>query len=119
MSVGQTSTPRMPAAKGFSLESFGKTVQEPGEIDVFGSHSLSVVRGEVDRDAVVHVKPFRMVIHLFDRERGRRHEAKSMHEVGELVILANLVFGEGPTGQAGQSGIQLGIRKFRHIKHYR
>ena len=87
----------MPAAKRFSLESFGKAVQEFGEIDVFGSHSLSVMRGEVDRDAVVHVKPFRMVIHLFDRERGRRHEAKSMHEVGELVILVDFMFGDGPT----------------------
>src|SRR5260370_13651016 len=101
MSVGQTSTPRMPAAKGFSLESFGKAVQELGEIDVFGSHSVCVVRGEVDRDAIGHVKPFRMVIHLFDRERGRRHEAKSMHEAGEFVILVDFLFADGPTMQAG------------------
>ncbi len=109
----------MPAGKGFSLESLGKAVQELGEIDVFGSHALSVVRGEVDRDAIVHIKPFRMVIHLFDRERGRRHEAKGMHEIGELVIFVNFVFGDGPTGESGQRGCELGIREFRHNKYYR
>jgi hypothetical protein len=49
---------------------FETLVDEGGQNDVVVAQALAVVSGQRHLDLVVHVEPFRMVVHRFGLEKG-------------------------------------------------
>src|SRR4051794_39360951 len=99
---------RKTTARKISLQSFGGVVQELGEFYIIGRNALCVVGGEVHCDAIVDVEPFRVMIHLLNRDRGSGHEAERMDEVGEFKFPVELSVNHSPFGKAGERFFQLG-----------
>jgi len=50
------------------------------------------VRGEIDGDFVVDVKPFGVVVHSFRNQRDTAHEPECLDKVLELKLLVELPF---------------------------
>src|SRR3984885_14232178 len=104
----------MPEEEESSLQLFRGFVQKLGQIGVLLRDALRVMSGQVDGHAVVDVKPFRMVFHLLDGDRGRCHEAEGMDEVGEFVFLVQLGVDDAPTREGVEGSLKLGAKEFPH-----
>jgi len=55
-----------------------------------------------------------MVVHLLDGERGSGHEAESVDEVREFVILVQLGIDHAPSGNGVERVFELGAGEFPH-----
>ncbi len=69
--------------------------------------SAGIVGGEIDAHAVIHIEPFRVVVHFFDVHGGGGEEADGMREIGELVFAMKFGSFDGPAGEFVQSGLEL------------
>ena len=89
-------------------------VKQTCELNVLGSDAARVMRGEIDRNAIIYVLPFWMVTHFLDRQRGGSHEAEGVNEVGKPVLAVKLSVYNAPVRQFAESGLQLFVRKLVH-----
>src|SRR5438270_8392822 len=76
------------------------------QVDIFLCNAVRVVRGEVDRHAVIDIQPFGMVISFFDFDGGDGHEAEGVGKIGEAVFAMELFVLDAPRGKFLQSGLK-------------
>ena len=91
------------------MEFSGKRIEQCGEFKILSGNSTRIVCGQVNRDTVVDVGPFRVMIHALNGDGGGRHEAKGVNEIGEFIFLMKLAIDDGPTAQRFQRGGDLGL----------
>lgn len=68
----------------------GESFEVYGQVDIILRNAARVVRRKIDRDSIVNVRPFRMVIVFLDLKSGRRHEANGVGEVRERIFAVKL-----------------------------
>lgn len=73
-----------------------------------------VMRGEVHRDAIVDVRPFRMMIQTLDRARADGDELDGASEIGKAVFAMEFSIPQAPLGQRDQRITDFRIREFIH-----
>jgi hypothetical protein len=75
------------------------------------------VRCEVDPDTVVNIRPFGMMIQLFDQYGRGRHKAKGVGEIGKLVFPVQLRIQQAPARQALQFRAHLIVSQLSSLGH--
>mmetsp|Transcript_3785 Transcript_3785/g.10020 ORF Transcript_3785/g.10020 Transcript_3785/m.10020 type:complete len:296 (-) Transcript_3785:225-1112(-) len=60
-----------------------------GHVDILQRNTVTVMRRQCNFDAIVHVRPFGMMIHLFCQQRCARHEGPCLVEVSKHKCLRN------------------------------
>src|SRR5579872_14987 len=93
-----------------------RRVDDAGELHVPLGDAVRFMCRQHDLDAVVDVRPFRMVVHLLRRQRHPGHEAEGRVEIGELEALGDrLAARDGaPAAQLRQRLIDGDFRRRRH-----
>src|ERR1700676_5181628 len=78
-----------------------------GELDVKLGQAAGIMGRQRHLDGLVDIEPFRMMVELFGDERGARHEAESLIEIGKDEFLGDGVAPSdlAPALETGQRGL--------------
>src|SRR5262245_18340561 len=117
--VGHPSSPRShcPAIFRRSAELRGKAFEISRELDVFVGHAARVVSHQIDDHLVPNVEPLRSVVHRFDRDGRRGHEAEGVHEIFELILAMKLAVDQLPTLERSARQMLLDLFRAQLLLH--
>src|SRR5580704_17624743 len=88
-------------------QSAGELIHGLGELDVELGQAAGIVGRQRDSDIFVDVEPFGTVIELFRHQRGTRHEAEGLIEIGKDEFLGDGVATAdlGPAFEPGERSL--------------
>src|SRR5260370_24490374 len=111
--AGKAAVPRLPA-------SAGQLIHGLGELDVELGEAAGIVGRQRHFDIFVDVEPFGMVIELFRHQRGTRHKAEGLIEIGKDEFFGDGVatVDLGPAFEPGEPAFARFAAKFsRHLQY--
>src|SRR5688500_19928460 len=91
---------------------FGNSVDDPCKLDIVVAYAIDVVCDKVDPNAVVNVKPFRMVVHLFCIHCNFCHKSKCLHKVVKLKCIVYLAVDNVPVVKLAYLMLYFSLRQF-------
>src|SRR5690606_38555225 len=74
---------KMAARQGSPAPSAGDLAHPPRKIEIERGQAASIMGAQAHLHGLVDIRPFGMMVELFRRERGARHEAEGLAEIAE------------------------------------
>jgi hypothetical protein len=87
------------------------------ELEIELAHAADVVGHEIDGDAVVDVRPFGMVIHLFGDECDPAHEPEGLDEISKTEFAMELFVLDAPAVELREATRHLVARECDRSRH--